>query len=54
MNTPEPCCRCANLYWDCLREDDPSDMAECKLGLELGNPNCPKYKYWEERSEDKR
>jgi len=35
MNTPEPCDRCANLYYNCLYKDDPSYTAECRLGYEL-------------------
>ena len=31
MNTPDPCSNCKHLYADCMREDDPSYMAECKL-----------------------
>ena len=50
MNTPKPCDTCENLYYDCVAKDDPSYMAECKLGLPLGFMNCPKYdKYKEEK-----
>ena len=36
MNTPKPCDTCGRLYVDCMAKDDPSHMAECKLGFELG------------------
>ena len=40
MNTPYPCYDCDNLYWNVLYEDDPSYMAECMLGLEMGDEEC--------------
>lgn len=50
MNTPKPCDTCANLYHDCMCEDDPGYEAECKLALPLGFMECPKYnKYKEEK-----
>lgn len=44
MNTPSPCDKCEHLYYDCMQKDNPSDSAECKLGLSLGNKKCPKFK----------
>ena len=44
MNTPEPCDKCKHLYWDCMREDDPSYEAECKKNLKMGNKKCKGYK----------
>jgi hypothetical protein len=43
MNTPEPCDKCFNLYWDVMQEDDPSYSAECKLGLLMGNMDCEEF-----------
>lgn len=43
MNTPEPCSSCHNLYADCMYENDPTYATECKLGLTMGNVNCPKW-----------
>ena len=41
MNTPEPCCRCDNLYWNVLYEEDVSYGAECMVGLPMGDCRCP-------------
>ena len=48
MNTPEPCCRCTHVAFDCTREDDPLDEAYCqlkmskpKLNTKWGDKNCP-------------
>jgi len=49
MNTPRPCDDCENLYYECMQEDDPDYLAECKLGLELGDVNCPAYEKWIDR-----
>lgn len=43
MNTPHPCCLCAHLYYDAMWKNDPSYESECKLGLERGDPSCPKF-----------
>lgn len=43
MNTPKPCDTCKHLYWDVLREEDPTDSGECKRGLWMGNLKCPEY-----------
>ena len=37
MNTPSPCDKCIHLYYDCMKKDNPSDSAECKLGFNLGS-----------------
>lgn len=37
MNTPEPCDKCKNLYYDPLLKDNPLHVAICKLGLEMVN-----------------
>jgi len=52
MNTPKPCDTCENLYYNCLLEDDPNDISECKFDLPLGNRKCKKYKErWGQRNE---
>jgi hypothetical protein len=43
MNTPKPCDSCKNLYWNCTTEDDPSDMAECKYEMPMGDMFCKGY-----------
>ena len=48
MNTPEPCDKCVNLYYDPIQKDDPLYTAECKLKLPLGVMECKKYVYWKE------
>jgi hypothetical protein len=42
MNTPHPCDTCKHLYWDVLREDDPSYSCECKIKmhLKMGDEKC--------------
>lgn len=43
MNTPKPCDECRHLYCDAMREEDPSYMAECSLGLIMGRENCSQF-----------
>lgn len=43
MNTPSPCDKCNNLYWDLYEEEDPFGYAECTLKLKMGNEDCPKF-----------
>ena len=52
MNTPRPCDDCENLYYDCMCKDDPDCFVECKLGLDLGDVDCPAYKKWVDRRHD--
>ena len=49
MNTPRPCDDCEYLYYDCMCKDDPDCLVECKLGLELGDDQCPAYEKWVDR-----
>lgn len=51
MNTPFPCYKCCHLYVDCMQEDNPSYMAECKLGLQMGDSKCDYFSRWEEKEE---
>lgn len=51
MNTPFPCNLCVHLYYDCMVEDDPDYMAECKLGRDLGDTMCTKFKHWHKTAE---
>ncbi len=37
MNTPEPCCNCKHLYYDCM-----SDYTDCKLGCSF-NRDCTRF-----------
>ena len=46
MNTPEPCDSCHHLYFDCMTEDDPRDIAMCKVHMTTGIKSCPKYVHW--------
>ncbi len=58
MNTPKPCSRCKHLYADCMQEDNPDYMAECKLisfpdqGPEpkWASESCPRFKDFEEKN----
>ena len=43
MNTPYPCSHCANLYCDCMAEDNPDYTCECMAEdrrASWGNPDC--------------
>jgi hypothetical protein len=43
VNTPEPCCKCGNLYYDCLTVETDHCYVECmdKSGnAQWGNLEC--------------
>jgi len=46
MNTPEPCDVCKNLYFDAMNKNNPSYVAECKKGLEMGNKKCESFEHY--------
>lgn len=52
MNTPNPCDKCINLYYDPMCKDDPSYMAECKFNLILGNIKCKKFEHYRSQKSD--
>lgn len=49
MNTPFPCSRCKNLYYDVMTQDDPNQECECMLDQKMGDNDCM---YFEEYSGD--
>lgn len=53
MNTPEPCCKCSNLYSNVLYEEDPSYMSECLLGKKMGDLRCKHFKKSDSMREEK-
>jgi hypothetical protein len=49
VNTPEPCCKCKYLYYDCIMKDDPDCYTECTKGGIIGTTDCPLFEEWKER-----
>lgn len=51
MNTPEPCCKCGNFYYDCMTIESPNNYTECmdRSGkAKWGEKDCPQFttKQW--------
>ena len=52
MNTPEPCCHCGFLYYDCMTEDDTSSGIECMKHLTMGLKNCEGFKKYDSMTKE--
>jgi hypothetical protein len=54
MNTPYPCDRCAHLYYDANRDDDPDYLAGCKKGYGLAKCPIGTFSRWRPPEDGKR
>jgi len=51
MNALEPCVNCEYLYYDCVYAGSIDDDIACKLNLQIGNIECPKFKQYRNKKQ---